>query len=522
MPGRSCAGSSGLWFLVLSEGIPLALFGIGGSKDSDSGGSGQAGSTKAGGFTHNPKKAERFFEHAATYAESGRYDGAIDMYIRGFQLSPDDMTRHEALLDVAKRRKVSGGKPAGFAERKLKGLGDDPIDRMAHAEKIWAMDFTNPALAQAVVDAAVQAAAVHENEDINLNEVIFWMGQMAMESNLASPKPDAKLLLRTRDGFAAAGRYDKAVEAHRRVISMTPNNDKLIEELKDLEAQKYTMERKEANSSLDNLKDAKKQAEIQAEISGGGAGVESLIEKRRAEVDENPEDTDALTKLVDALLKTGEKAHADEAIKRLAAAAESTGQFRFRARAGDIRMKQLAQRCQELAQFVKAAPDDPGYREKYDKATKMRLDFELKEYQTRVKQYPTDLRLKYEFGKRLLLAKMNDEAIGMLQQAATDPKSRSVSHLLLGRAFVAKGWTEEAIQTLNKGYEGHAVKDDATGKDLQYELMAAHQAAAAEGTDPAEHLEKASEYASSLLQSDIGFRDIRERVEAIREAKKAL
>ncbi|BAM02308.1 tetratricopeptide repeat protein [Phycisphaera mikurensis] len=492
----------------------MALFGIGGKSKDDA--------APARPSRRDPKKAERFFEHAATYAESGRYDGAIDMYIRGLQLSPDDMRRHEALLDAAKRRKVSGGKPAGFAERKLKGMGDSPVDRLAHAEKIWAMDFTDPALAQGVMDAAVEADNDPANEDLHLGEVVFWIGEMAMDYNLSSKKPDAKLLLRTRDGFSAIGRYDKAVEAHRRAIGLTPNNDKLIDELKDLEAQKYTMERKEAKSSLGNLKDADKQAEIQAEISGGGKGVESLIAKRREEVDANPEDTDALTKLVDALLKTGEKEHADEAIKRLAAAAEATGQFRFRAKAGDIRMKQLAQRCQQLAQFVKAAPDDAGYREKYEKATKQRLDFELKEYQTRVKQYPTDLRLKYDFGKRLLQAGMHDEAIGMLQQAATDPKSRSASHLLLGRAFLAKDWVGEAVQTLGKGLEQHPVKDDAVGKDLQYELMTAHQKAAADGQEPAENLEKASEYASALLQSDIGYRDIRERVEAIRDARKAL
>ena len=485
----------------------MALFGIGGSKDDSK------------DFKRDPRKAERFFEHAATYAESGRYDGAIEMYITGFRHVPDDMRRHEALLDVAKRRKVSGGKPAGRLER-LKSLGDDPIDRMAQAEKFWAMDFTNPELAQNVVDAAVEAAAV--NEDMNLEEVVFWMAQMAMDYNLSSAKPNAKLLLRTRDGFSAAGRFDKAVEAHRRAIGLWPGNDKLIDELKDLEAQKYTMDRKDAKSSLENLKDAEKQAEIQAEISGGGKGAGSLIDKRREAADADPEDADALNKLVDALLKSGETEHQNEAIKRLAAAAEATGQFRFRAKAGDIRMKQLATKVRELAQKVKADPEDADARAAYEKANKQRLEFELKEYQTRVKQYPTDLRLKYEFGRRLLLAGMHDEAIGALQAAATDPKSRSASHLLLGRAFLAKEWTGEAVETLGRGLEQHAVPDDSVGKDLQYELMAAHQKLAEEGKDPAENLEKAKEYASSLLQSDIGYRDIRDRVEAIRAAQKAL
>lgn len=486
----------------------MALFGLGGSKGED----------KA--FKRDPRKAERFFEHAATYAESGRYDGAIEMYVTGFRHVPDDMKRHEALLEVAKRRKVSGGKPAGYAERKLKGFGDDPIDRMAHAEKIWAMDFTNPELAQAVVDAAAEAAK--QNEEMDLEEVVFWMAQMAMDYNLSSAKPSAKLLLRTRDGFSAAGRFDKAVEAHRRAIGLWPGNDKLIDELKDLEAQKYTMDRSDAKSSLENLKDAERQAEIQAEVSGGGQGAGALIEKRREAVEADPQDTEALNKLVEALLKAGEPEHQKEAIRRLAAAAEATGQFRFRAKAGDIRMKQLAAATRELARKVREDPGDAGAKARYEKANKQRLEFELKEYQTRVKQYPTDLRLKYEFGKRLLLAGLHDEAIGALQASAADPRSRSASHLLLGRAFLAKGWTGEAVETLGRGLGQHAVPDDAVGKDLKYELMAAHQKLAEEGQDPAENLEKAKEYASGLLQSDIGYRDIRDRVEAIREAQKAL
>ncbi len=496
----------------------MALFGK--SKTSGDGGKAKA---KADGYKRDPKKGRKFFEHAETVADAKNYDYAVELYVNGLRHMPDAMDKHEALLEVAKRRKVSGGKPAGMKD-KLKKLGDETIDKMLHAEKIWAMDFTNPSLAYDVMKNAVAADGEqdHESDDsYNLAEIAYWIGEMAADFNAAAKKPDKKLYLHVRDRFGDIGAWDKAVDCHRRAIAMDPGDQNLIAELKDLEAQKYTMDRKEAKTSLENVKGSEEQELIQAELDTSGTQDERLIAARRAEYEEDPEDVDKLTKLVDALTRTGQNEHEDEAIELLKAAYETTTQYRYKSRAGDIKMKQLQRSVRDYKQFVDAAPDSEEYREKYDAAVKERLDFELGEYQDRVKNYPTDLRLKYEFGRRLFQANMLDEAIGMLQQATKEPKSRSASHVLLGRAFMQKDWLDEAIATLQEGFNNHEVKDDNVGKELRYDLMLAHKKVGADKSDD-EHLEKAQQHASALLQADINYKDIRDQLEAIRNARKSL
>ncbi|MEM6853880.1 MAG: hypothetical protein AAF593_05675, partial [Planctomycetota bacterium] len=102
----------------------MAFFGKKKSSDDSStaqteaGGAGDNGGGEAAAsgpsFPRDPRKARKFFDHAETVAEAKNYDYAIEMYINGLRHDPDNMTRHEELLDVAKRRKVGGGKKAGL------------------------------------------------------------------------------------------------------------------------------------------------------------------------------------------------------------------------------------------------------------------------------------------------------------------------------------------------------------------------------------------------------------------------
>ncbi|MEM1446785.1 MAG: hypothetical protein AAGF84_12070 [Planctomycetota bacterium] len=485
----------------------MALFG----KSSSNGGDDR--------FKRDLKKARRFYEHAETAADSKNYDYAVELYVNGLRHDPDNMGKHEALLDVAKRRKVGGGKRV-----KAKKFTSENVDLMLQAEKTWATDFTDADLAYQVMKYAVSANDEEHDADYALGEVAYWIGEMAADFNAASKKPSKTLYLNIRDRFSAIGAHSKALEIHRRALALTPQDSKLLEQLKDLEALKYTEERKEAGGALSNVKDADEQARIQAEqdTSGRESQIDMVINARITEFKENKDDVDVMSKLVDALLRdTDNEIRENQAIEVLERAYKKSGQYRYKTRAGDVKMKQLTRAVREYKQFVDAAPESEEYQEKYQGAVKARQDFELGEYQERVKNYPTDLRLKYEFGRRLFGAGMHDEAIGMLQQATKEPKSRSAAHLMLGRAFMSKEWTDEAINTLQEGFDQHEVKDDNVGKELRYDLMLAHKDRGVAKQDDGE-LETAQTHASALLQADINYKDIRDQLEAIRGERKKL
>ena len=83
----------------------MKLFGKGKSKTADKSTAKKNGSKN---FKRDQRKASRFFEHASATADSRNYDYAIELYVSGLKFDPDNLDKHEALYEVAKRRKVGG------------------------------------------------------------------------------------------------------------------------------------------------------------------------------------------------------------------------------------------------------------------------------------------------------------------------------------------------------------------------------------------------------------------------------
>lgn len=486
--------------------VSLADSGKAGPGDSTAGGS-VAGASTADRYERDPRKARRFFDHAETVAEAKNFDYAVEMYINGLRHDPDNMTRHEQLLDVAKRRKVNGGKKAGFAD-KLKSIGSDPIAKMLDAEKIWAMDFGDAALMREFMKRAVEAN--HQEPELHLNEVAFWIGSMALD--IPGLKPKSKEFIQLRDLFADIGAYDKAILACKKAIQADPKNANLIPELKNLEAENYssTKTNTEEGGFRENVADAEAAMTAQQGNSRAESAVDQGIAKRRAEYEEDPEDVDRLSKLVDALLKKETYDEEETAMKLLGKAHEQTGQYRYKVRSGDIKMKQYNRELRDIKKNLVAAPSDDYFKGRLKETTKEKLEFELGEYQERVKNYPTDLKLKYELGKRMYQVGLIDEAIGLLQDAKREPKSKGQAFLLLARCFVQKDWNDEAIATLGEAIEAHQMLDDALGKELRYDKMTALMASA-EKTNKLEQAEEANQIASDLLQADIKYKDIMDK-----------
>lgn len=489
----------------------MALFGFG-KKNGDGNDDGDSGGGKDDRFQRKLRNARTFFEHAETSADANNYDYAIECYIGGLRHDPDNMDRHEALHEVAKRRKVTGGKPG-----KAKSVGSYTVDKMLTAEKAWAMDPMN---VKHIVKAMGYATEADQEagEEANLAEVAYWMGTLAIEYN-ANPngKPDRGQYLKLIDLFEQIRRFDKAVEACKRALHLK-EDDTLRTRLRDLEAELYSQTSQDSESSKGMLKDSDEQQRIQAQLDTTGSQTDQLIAAMREQYEEDTEDTDRMQKLVDALLRAQDNEKDKEAAELLITAYEQTSQYRFKIKAGDIKIRQFNRILTQLSE--KAKQGDESAKAKVQEGLKRRLVFELQEFAERVQHYPTDLKLKFELGKRQFMAGQFDDAIGSFQQSKAEPKSRGYSHLYLGKCYIHKGWLDEALDTLGQGIEQHPSDDDKLGRELRYDKMVIHMdIAAAEGTDPQaklDHAKQAQSLASHLLQTDINYRDIRERMDKIK------
>lgn len=471
-----------------------------------------------GGFKRDIRKARKFFEYAHSVTD---HDYSIDCFVRGLQHDPDNMKEHEALRDIAMKRKVAGGKPATMGE-KFKSLGKDPVAKMLDVEKLLAKDPQNIGL---MVDLMKRAAEADEAEqELKLGELVYMYGSQILMSRQAPKPPTKDQVIKTRDLLARVRAFEKAVEACRVLLAMDPRDANLIKDLKDLEAE-WTMQKagfdaqgKKETDFRDNIVDAGKQKDLenQDKIVKTSDVADEIIARRRAEYEEDPSDKDRVSKLVDALYARDSVAADDEAIALMLKMWEETQQYRFKVRAGDITLRKFNRDIRAIKSELDADPNDPDLKKQLQDVAREQLEFGLKEFANRVENYPTDLRLRYELGLRLYHARRYDEAIGNFQRSKDDPKVRASSHEYLGRCYLQQGWFEEAVDTLRQGIEHHADPSDKIALELRYLLSDALEKSATKCRS-IEQAREAVKLASHILQNNINYRDIKMRVDRLRK-----
>lgn len=492
----------------------MALFGLGKKTSGSSKGGGKNTPEGPGddgeGFKRSLRKANTFFDYGDTAADSKNFDYAVECYVGGLRHNPDNLERYEKLHDISKRRSVNGGKPM-----KAKPIGPSLVDKMLRAVKNWACDWNNVLHMADVIEAAVEADQ-REGEEAFLGDIAQWVAELALQYN-ANPntKPNRRVYLRIVDAMEKVNGFELALQAAQRAL-MLREDDTLRARIKDLTAQRYTHEsatNSAEGGSRKNLKNAEEQEAIQAALDTSGTKTDQLIAAMREQYDEDQENIENLQKLVDALARSEQVNHENEAIQLLLRANELTGQYRYKVKAGDLKLKQINRVLRSLSEKAKAGDEDA--KAKLQDGLKKRLGFELKEYTERAQNYPTDLKLKFELAKRQYQAGQFDDAIGNFQEATREPKSRSAAHLFLGRCFVKKEWMDEAMSTVEKGLEKHADHDDPIGKELRYDLLIIKLSIAKEKRD-VELAKQAQVLASELLQTDINYKDIRTKMDEAR------
>ena len=466
------------------------------------------------------RRAQQFFDHATAVADARNYDYAIECYINGLRHDPDNMTQHEALHEVALKYKVGGGKPAGLSER-FKSLGRDPVSRMLDAERLWSKDTISLNLMVTFLERAVEADQAES--DLNLGEVAFWIGVQVLQNAVNNKKANKSTFVKTSELFEILGRYDMSVEACKRALQMAPEDDTLLTRLKDLETEQtmaeggYNESAGQEGGFRQSVRDMDKQRALDQDdqIAKTTTAIDETIARRRTEYEQNPEDINLVRKLVHALRQKSDDETDKEAIKLLNDAWEQTGQYRHKSEIGDIRMSGYSRHVRSLRKRAEAGDDEASRQMKETRAEQ--LKFELEEYTDRVKNYPTDMKLRFELGRRLQVFQKYDDAIAMFQEAQADPKNRAACLFALGVCYIQKDWLDEAINTLKRGIEAHLIPDDRLALDTRYALMDALEKQAVKNKD-VELAREAQQAASQILQTNINYRDIRERLEKIRKS----
>jgi len=452
-------------------------------------------------------KAKAFFDKAGKVAETKNFDYAIDMYLQGLRYAPDAVIEgHLPLAELAQQRQGSGRKKPTMMERVKRLGGKTPLEQMLNAEYLFSKDPDHLPYAEAMLKAAIAGG---------YNITAGWIANVIFQAANASKNPSAHTYILLKDAYKTLGQFDKAIVAIQRAARLRPEDGALADEFKNLSAE-LTMARGKYDGEGDfrkSIKDRESQEKFQAQASVVKTEDYRVkaVEDARKKIAQNPDLPSNIFDLAEALSGLETDQAENDAIALLENTFKARNDFSFKRRAGLLRIKQLKRKIKKAKVALRTNPDDTESKTALGQLSAQLNNTELEHYRLCVENYPTDLGLKYEYALRLVKNKQYNEAIPLFQEAQKDPRRKIAALNQIGSCFSMKGWLADAIDIYTRAIESYEIKDDATGKELRYNLACAYEQ---QGDK-----DKALEIYRKIAQSDFSYKDVSQRVDKLRSEK---
>ncbi len=466
---------------------------------------------------NSPEKASKFFEHARTTQDTGNYDYAMQLWLRGMAFSPHDMNALEAFCGAALSFSNQNGKKGPSKETVKAASGaKGPIAKYLAALLVWALKPADTGHAVKVAEAASSA---------DLPEPAYWLGERALRALQADAKPKKDAAVKLMRAMQSLGAFDLATKAGEAAVRIDPADGKLAQDVRNMSAEATLsqggFEDRGQGGFRKNIRDADKQRELADEdsISKSADTIERLLERAKADLESRPDDIPAAKTYIKRLLERGTKDDEKLAYSIAMKAFKKHGQFSFRQQAGDIQMRVARRKL--VALRTKAESGEQKYTDELAEFEPKFRQLEIQEFAARVEAFPTDAGPKYELGRRYYDAGEYQKAIPLLQKSQSDGKYKARSLAMLGESFGKIGMIDPAIDTLRQAITSHSDDRDETGMQLRYALMDAlsRKAEAEEDGDAAAEAEK---IASGIAMQQFDYRDIQARYEAAKQLVKRL
>jgi tetratricopeptide (TPR) repeat protein len=450
------------------------------------------------------KKAARFFDHAKSVAATGQYDYAIEMYVNGLTLNPEDLDNHKALREMSLKRKVSGGKDMGmFERRKFPTSTKDEKLNMLNAERQLAFDPGNTGFMLVFAQSALRAGFFKTTN---------WIADLLLKANAESAKPDYNKFIMLKDVYKGLGDFKQASDCCSAALELRPDDMELKGEMKNLAAD-HTMS-KGRYITAKNFKESIRDMDAQQQLLDAEKDVRSedmvlrRIRDAKAEWVANPNDSGKFSKFIDALKATESLEHENVALEQLDAMFKKTNQFKWRAKAGEIKLAQLIRMERSMRADVLANPTDPQRKKEYQQFVAEKTQSELDEFKLISENYPTDTNSRFEMAKRMFMLSQFQDVIPVLQQVRIDPKHRAPAGTLLARAFLEAGFADEAVDTLKTIIDEYPAKGDEKSKEMTYYFGRALESKGDIAT--------ALKQYSLVAQMEFKYKDVQDRVKRLR------
>jgi tetratricopeptide (TPR) repeat protein len=452
----------------------------------------------------NAQLAQTLFNKGFATFERGNLDIAIDLLLRAVELFPG-FTRARRFLRAAEIQKIKKSPPPSVLMSKLGALTCLPaclkVTALYKAGKVERALFEAEKLLK---QNPLQRRSVYLFADVAEAAGQMDAAILTLEAVSECEPQDMDIEKRLGDSYMKTEDYGKARDSYSKVLAERPMASDVLKLLKDAEAQ-YSMKTGGWDGSADGQgkftdrienQDQARKIDIQNKAQVVGSDADIMINEWRAKIAVEPHNLNYYRALARVFLQ----------LKRYAEAIQTLEQARKIATADPELDRSLADaRVREYTARIEAlrAKNDTHAA---DQLEQEKQQFVFDDLVVRVKNYPNDLRLRYELGVLYYQREGYDEAIQQLQLAQRSPKERTDALFFLARSFRAKGQDDIALMQLETALDLLPIMDD-NRKKVLFDLGEVYETTG-------DH-EKAFNCYREVYSADIGYQDISQKMERI-------
>ncbi len=455
----------------------------------------------------NPK-ARQFFEHARDAAEKRNFDYALKLFGEALKLEPLNLTYRQSQR-AAMRLKL-GNDPSKVGM--FAGARVQPLHLRMRAEKAksnWArvLELAEDAFAIQPWDVGTAQYAAEAAQKLGRKDLACWL----IESVLAQAESDAGYFKQLAGIYEWSEQYQKAINCWERVRKLDPSDETAKRQINALSAS-ATIQRSGLNQALGRDESDEPSAQARATAKGLEdlkARAETPEQRLLREIEEEPDHVGHYLDLADLYRHSN---RLDEAEKVLTRGRKANPEDQLlRSAHSDVQIARLKRAIAAWTRKLEQDPDDADATAKLQTLREKLDAFEINELKNRVKQEPTHLPTRLEYGTVLARLGRHDEAIAEFQQARAHPGLKVKALQLAGQSFEAKGLPKLAERQYLDALKQADADDLATVMALNYRLGRVYESTG--------DLTAAETHYNEVAANDYTYQDVAERLRALNQKR---
>lgn len=422
------------------------------------------------------------------------------------------VARHPSCLDarkilrLAQQRSVKGktkglggilGKVTNlpFAMSGGSKLKKDPAKAMEAAEQMLTANPANPA-AYKMLGAAAEAMELKGTTAFAYEE-LFKLDTGNAES--------AKLVM---NAYIENGMCKEAIAIGDTAYRANPADDEIQALIKRASVEQ-TMEKgrwEEDKSFRDKLKDEEEAQKLEqaARAKTGEAGLRSLIEEAKKGVEAEPGNMNFYRDIASNYRKLGDYDSALEWVAKARELEAGRADVNLERLVGTLKREKMQKGIEAAEAKLEINPEDAAAKSELESLRLEEHTFRREQAEDLVQRYPNEFSYRYELGELYFEDGETDKSIKELQLALRAPKVRVAALILLGKAYLNKGFHDlasEQLQTAKSEIPGMTEQK----KDVLYQLGTAYEQQG--------DMEKAIAEFKTLYGADISYRDVSQKID---------